>query len=632
MYISELKLENFRKYKNLNIKFNEGLNVIVGENNSGKTAIIDAMRILLGTQGNEFYRVEREDFYCNNGKYENEFKITCYIRGINEKEGGMFLEFLSFEEKNENCINAEYCPYIKIETIAKYKENKIFFDTFIGDIKDDIGYRIPGEIKEFFKVVFLKPLRDAENQMVAKKNSRLAQILLNFDSDILKDDDNNELVEIIKEANKSIKLKTSKIKVKPIGQENEISIIELINDFIEQMNAGDVQSNSDFKIKDNSLKEILERVSIEFDSPKEGLGIENLLFTAVEFLLLKNSSYFGLKTVLIEEIEAHLHPQTQLNLINYLTENYSKKEHGQIIMTTHSPNITSKVNIENLLICKDNNVYNMGEKYTNLEKGDYRFLSRFLDVTKANLFFAKKLIFVEGDAENLLIPVLAKIILGKTLESEGISVINVGNTAFLRYSRIFQRKDESEFFNIKIAIITDLDVRRKKNKDGKWIETEKQLIEREERTKKEKESYYDYKNNIRTFVSPKRTLEYCIAMGKYRKLLLQSIYEAEKEQNSNKYPDAVKKKIGCKENAEKYLEKNKGLDDNELARKIYEEEMLDKKVSKAITAQILAEKIESEYNLKETIEEKQKYKEELKKDDKIKYLIDAIEFVGEENE
>lgn len=631
MYISELRLENFRKYKNVNINFNEGLNIIVGENNSGKTAIIDAIRILLGTQGNEFYRIEREDFYYNNGKYENEFKIVCYIRGINEKEGGMFLEFLSFEEKKDECGNMEYSPYIKIETIAKYKDNKIFFDTFIGDIKDDIGYRIPGEIKEFFKVVFLKPLRDAENQMVAKKNSRLAQILLNFDSDILKDDENNELVEIIKEANESLKLKTNEIKIKPIGQENEISIIELINDFIGQMNAGDAQSNSNFKIKDNSLKEILERISIEFDSPKEGLGIENLLFTAVEFLLLKNSSYFGLKTVLIEEIEAHLHPQTQLNLINYLTDNYSKKEHGQIIMTTHSPNITSKANIENLLICKDNNVYNMGEKYTNLEKGDYKFLSRFLDVTKADLFFAKKLIFVEGDAENLLIPVLAKIILGETLESQGISVINVGNTAFLRYSRIFQRKEENEFFNIKIAIITDLDVRREKNKNGEWIETEEQLIEREKSTKEEKESYYNYKKNIKTFVSPKMTLEYCIAMGKYRKLLLQSIYEAEKEQNSNKYPDTVEKINECKKNAEIYLEENKGIDDNELARKIYEEEMLDKKVSKAITAQILAEKIESEYNLKQTREEKQKYREELKKDDKIKYLIDAIEFVGEDD-
>lgn len=632
MYISELKLENFRKYKNVNINFNEGLNIIVGENNSGKTAIIDAIRILLGTQGNEFYRVEKEDFYYNNGKYENEFKIVCYIRGINEKEGGMFLEFLSFEEKKDECENTVYNPYIKIETIAKYKDNKIFFDTFIGDIKDDIGYRIPGEIKEFFKVVFLKPLRDAENQMIAKKNSRLAQILLNFDSDILKDDENNELVKIIKEANESLKLKTNEIKIKPMGQENEMPIIELINNFIGQMNAGDVQSNLDFKIKDNSLKEILERISIEFDSPKEGLGIENLLFTAVEFLLLKNSSYFGLKTVLIEEIEAHLHPQTQLNLINYLTDNYSKREHGQIIMTTHSPNITSKVNIENLLICKDNNIYNMGEKYTNLEKGDYKFLSRFLDVTKANLFFAKKLIFVEGDAENLLIPVLAKIILGETLESQGISVINVGNTAFLRYSKIFQRKDENEFFNIKIAIITDLDVRRKKNKDGRWTETEVQLIEREKSTKKEKESYYDYKKNIKTFVSPKRTLEYCIAMGKYRELLLQSIYEAEKEQNSNKYPDTAKKIIECKQNAEKYLEQNKGIDDNELARKIYEEEMLDKKVSKAITAQILAEKIENEYNLKKTEEERQKYKQELENDDSIKYLIDAIKFVGEDNE
>lgn len=632
MYISELKLENFRKYKNVNINFNEGLNIIVGENNSGKTAIIDAIRILLGTQGNEFYRVEKEDFYYNNGKYENEFKIVCYIRGINEKEGGMFLEFLSFEEKKDECENTVYNPYIKIEIIAKYKDNKIFFDTFIGDIKDDIGYRIPGEIKEFFKVVFLKPLRDAENQMIAKKNSRLAQILLNFDSDILKDDENNELVKIIKEANESLKLKTNEIKIKPMGQENEMPIIELINNFIGQMNAGDVQSNLDFKIKDNSLKEILERISIEFDSPKEGLGIENLLFTAVEFLLLKNSSYFGLKTVLIEEIEAHLHPQTQLNLINYLTDNYSKREHGQIIMTTHSPNITSKVNIENLLICKDKNIYNMGEKYTNLEKGDYKFLSKFLDVTKANLFFAKKLIFVEGDAENLLIPVLAKIILGETLESQGISVINVGNTAFLRYSKIFQRKDENEFFNIKIAIITDLDVRRKKNKDGRWTETEVQLIEREKSTKKEKESYYDYKKNIKTFVSPKRTLEYCIAMGKYRELLLQSIYEAEKEQNSNKYPDTVEKIIKCKQNAEKYLEENKGIDDNELARKIYEEEILDKKVSKAIIAQILAEKIENEYNLKKTEEERQKYMQELENDDSIKYLIDAIKFVGEDNE
>lgn len=103
---------------------------------------------------------------------------------------------------------------------------------------------------------------------------------------------------------------------------------------------------------------------------------------------------------------------------------------------------------------------------------------------------------------------------------------------------------------------------------------------KEKKTKKEKESYYEYKENIKTFVSPKRTLEYCIAMGKYRKSLLQSIYEAEKEQNSNKYPDTVEKINECKKNAEKFLEENKGIDKNELARKIYEEEMLEKKFQK----------------------------------------------------
>ena len=93
--------------------------------------------------------------------------------------------------------------------------------------------------------------------------------------------------------------------------------------------------------------------------PNEGLGIENLLFTAIEFLLLKNSTYLGLKTVLIEEIEAHLHPQTQMNLINYIIKNYSQAESGQIIMTTHSPNITSKVDIENIIMCKENKTYSL---------------------------------------------------------------------------------------------------------------------------------------------------------------------------------------------------------------------------------------------------------------------------------
>lgn len=620
MYISDLYIVNFRKYEKLDVKFNKDLNVIVGENNSGKTAIIDAIRLLLGTQGNEYYRIEREDFYCSNGKYANEIKIKGIIRGINVKEGGKFLEYISYQKsKNEN-EEVEYSPYIQLELIARYENKRIYYDIYVGDFEGEIGIRIPAEIKDYFRTVFLKPLRDAETQMIAKKNSRLSQILMNFDSELLEDKEENELIKIIKDANEKLKSKTNDITVIPIGEKEEKSIIELINNFISSMNAGGETSLTDFKIKDNSLKEILERLSVEFESQKEGLGIENLLYTAIEFLLLKNSNYIGLKTVLIEEIEAHLHPQTQLNLINYLIKNYAEREDGQIIMTTHSPNITSKVDIEKILMCKDNMIFNMGEEYTNLEKGDYKFLKRFLDVTKSNLFFAKALIFIEGDAENMLVPVLAKIIFGDTLESKGISVINVGNTAFLRYSKIFQRKDKKDI-NVKIAIITDLDIKRNLG------EQDTELEQREKEQMKSKEDYYNY-NKIKVYVSPKRTLEYCIALSSYKNLLLESIYEAEKEENSLKYPNTEEKKKECKAKAIKFFDDNK-LKPEEIADKIYEAEFTDKKISKAIAAQILSNKIENEYNLLITEEEKNIYKSKLESDIYIKYIIDAIKYVGD---
>lgn len=613
MYISKLILENFRKYKMLNVDFNPNLNVLVGENNSGKTAIIDAIRILLGTQSNDYYRVQREDFYYDGKSYADNFKITCYIEGISDKEGANFLECISFK-KDENGNNL---AYLKIEMEANFKNNKIYNDVYIGDFTDDNGYRIPGEIKELLKVAFLKPLRDAENQMVAKRGSRLSQILLSIDHEILNDNEDNKLKKIISDANTKIKKATNKIKMKKIGDSKEVAIIDIINQFIENANPEKEGIEADFQIKDDSLREILEKLSVEFNYPNEGLGIENLLYIAIEFLLLKNSSYSGLKTVLIEEIEAHLHPQTQINLINFIIKNYSQGESGQIIMSTHSPNITSKVDIEKIILCKNNSVYSLKASDTKLEKGDYKFLARFLDVTKSNLFFSKKLIFVEGDAENILIPTIAKIILGDTLESKGISVINVGSTAFLRYSRIFQRKDEKDI-DIKIAIITDLDVTKNEN------ESERKFKEREETERVRKTQYYTYKENIKVFISPKRTLEYCIAMSDLlREDLVYSMFLAKKEMNSNANPDGKEKVKKALEEKNEFLKVNANIED--IASEIYDKNIIKSgnSISKAIIAQILANELEKKQEIDKN------FKIMLEADNSIKYIIDAIKFMGE---
>lgn len=617
MYISKLCLLNFRKYEKLEVEFNNNLNILVGENNSGKTAIVDAIRILLGTQSNDYYKIDRSDFYFDGENYTDTFKITCFIKGISDAEGAIFLEYISFK-RNESGENE---AYLKLEMVANYKNDKIYSDIYISDIDGENGYRVSGEIKEFLKVAFLKPLRDAENQMVAKKNSRLSQILLSVDNEILRDSDENELKKILDDANGKIKDTTNKIKIKAIGGNNEVPLIDIVNAFIDETNPGNDELKANFQIKNDTLREILEKLSVEFKMPNEGLGIENLLFTAVEFLLLKNSTYLGLKTVLIEEIEAHLHPQTQMNLINYITKNYSKAESGQIIMTTHSPNITSKVNIENIIMCKENKTYSLKMSETKLERGDYKFLSRFLDVTKSNLFFAKKLIFVEGDAENILVPSLAKIILGDTLESKGISVINVGSTAFLRYSRIFQRNDGTDM-GIKIAIITDLDIKKKDD------ETSEELKMRESEEKNRKENYYNYNQVIKTFVSPKRTLEYCIAKSDLlRENLIFSMFLAKKEMNSNINPNNENKISEAIKEKDQFISENN--ENRDIAEEIYDNNInkTGNKISKAIIAQIFANELETRYD-----NEKEKFKEKLQSDTNIKYIIDAIKFVGEDND
>ena len=105
--------------------------------------------------------------------------------------------------------------------------------------------------------------------------------------------------------------------------------------------------------------------------------------------------------------------------------------------------------------------YPMGPKYTQLSENDYKFLERFLDVTKANLFFARGVIFVEGDAENLILPIIAEI-LERPLHKYGVSIVNIGNTAFKRYTKVYLRSEywlkEFNPLSIPVSLVTDVDV------------------------------------------------------------------------------------------------------------------------------------------------------------------------------
>lgn len=323
--------------------------------------------------------------------------------------------------------------------------HKIYQELRVGDADD--GISIDGKARDLLKAVYLKPLRDAEREMSSGRSSRISQILLNHP--VFKDKNEHTVLGIFQDANQKIEEYFTN---DPEGK----SILQTIRDNLEAFNDKGQKSDAELKTSDIQIKAILESLSLKAPELNPGLGELNLLFIAAELLLLKDDTDGGLKLALIEELEAHLHPQAQLRLISYLQNEYNEND-VQIIVSTHSPILASKINLKNLILMKDGKGFDLAEGATGLQKGDYLFLQRFLDSTKANLFFAKGIIMVEGDAENILIPVIADII-GYPLEKYGVSIVNVGSTAFLRYSGILIRKN-GEKIGIPVSVITDCDVR-----------------------------------------------------------------------------------------------------------------------------------------------------------------------------
>lgn len=279
-------------------------------------------------------------------------------------------------------------------------------------------------------------------------------------------------------------------------------------------------------------------------------------------------------------------------------ESLQEQEEIQLILTTHSPNLASKLKLENLIICNDNNAFPMGSDYTKFNPEHYIFLEKFLDTTKANLFFANGLILVEGWSEEILIPSLAKR-MGINLTEKGVSVINIGNTGFDNYSRIFLRKEDPKM-SVPVSVITDCDIRAYKisketiehNGVDKVVNTlsKTDSVEFESQTAEKIATLLgNSEDSLKYFVAPKWTLEYSLFLSDFI---------------SEDFNEVVKS-IHTGTDWETDFEK-------ELANKL-----INKVLKKTKIAYLLAEKIEKasedEFNLDDN--------------DTIKYLVDAIKYV-----
>lgn len=508
MHISELRLWNFRRYgksfsdlnrdADLTVHLNKGLNVLIGENDSGKSTILDAIKLVLKTHAYEWIKVEDTDFHSETDK----LKIEIHFSGISNEEAKHFIEWSgwAYEEiEKDNKLVKELRPKLILIYQAEIKDNRII----PSDIKagmDGVGHLLNAEAREYLKCTYLKALRDADSELTAKKNSRLSEILQKHQLFHKQKGFEHEFETDFKEINKKIE---NRFKGTDSDKKYNEQIKTTIDKFLEKFI--DDKTISLFSLGKTEIKNILEKLSLGIvDRSNLGLGTMNRLFMAAELLHLKRE-WTGLKLCMIEELEAHLHPQAQMKIIEALNEEANKGI--QFILTTHSPNIASKVHLKSLIVCKNDTVFPLADNYTKLGKDNYNYLERFLDTTKSNLFFAKGVIIVEGWSEEILIPTIAKK-MGYDLTAKEVSIVNVASTAYLHFAKIFLRNDGKEM-NVPVAIVTDLDNRPDEKGTFKPIDDEDKRVRTKNENLVKLKSELEI-TNITLELAKEWTLEWCL--------------------------------------------------------------------------------------------------------------------------
>ncbi|MCY9004626.1 ATP-dependent nuclease [Peribacillus frigoritolerans] len=658
MYLHSLKLWNWRKFSECNdsgpgieIEFQEGLNILVGENDSGKTAIIDAIKIVLGTNSHDLNWVTEQDFY----EGSNSLKIECIFHKLSEKEEAYFYEWLTIKSHStELRVTMEAEVYEDINGQKKIKKS-----LKAGPENLEIG--MEDTVRQLLSVTYLKPLRDASAELSPGKRSRIAQVVKSL-KDFADDSPEKELI-VDSFSNAFDELK--RILNGPVLSKIGVTIDE----FFEDNN----KKGPEIRNREMSFSEILRKLELNLGELGTGLGSSNLLFMAVELLLLSETE-IGPKIALIEEIEAHIHPQAQLRVIKHFEKN-ANDTGMQYIFTSHSPVLAASVELESIIVIYNQKAFPMKKGLTRLQDDDYEFLQRFLDATKANLFFARGVIFVEGDAENLLLPAIAEVI-DRPLYKYGVSIVNVGALAFKRYSSIFLRLDENSKMNFPVSIITDLDlkpenyyeefsyfkiesktnekiaelygveetdndleldifiqpkdlisksktiygkkIKREKNKDDAKTKYReicmeiKPLIESSEsyfeeykvdRESKIKQKYFDSIEQTKVFISEPWTLEHSIASSGLNEEFEDVLLECHFADQANR---------------QEQKEEWKALDNQDFrATQVYTF-LIDKQVSKAIVAQKFAKLL---------IDHKETLKDKLIADRTLQHIVDAIKHV-----
>ncbi|CAI8878122.1 ATP-dependent nuclease [Chryseobacterium sp. IT-36CA2] len=504
MYISKVSLVNYRNFANANFYFKKGINTVIGENGAGKTNVFKAIRLLLEDASIQYaYKLTDSDFNrtLGNGLWKGHWIIiSIEFDELNDEEAiqSLFIHGSGIAEDEyvkKATYNLFFRPKADIrQKLAELTEGDIDglqnilkditiqdnYETFftgkstadftdptiykelVGDFENVIfpstidaskfGSKIPHQLSVAKEVsfTFIQALRDVVSDFHNNRTNPLLTLLKNKSGEIT-EADYQPISNLVNSLNESIE---------------ELPDVKKIRDDIKstiQDAVGLTYSPSSLSIKSSvpdEAEKLLQSLKLFIGEPGEmyeggihelSLGGANLIFLTLkllEFKYRKSKDTFA-NFLIIEEPEAHIHNHIQKTL-------FDKLDYGdtQIIYSTHSTQISEVSNVENInILAKKLNYAEVYQPSNGLNSENVGEIQRYLDAVRTNLLFAKGVILVEGDAEEILIPIMVKKVFGISLDELGISLINIRSTGFENVAQLFH----NDRIQRKCAILTDLD-------------------------------------------------------------------------------------------------------------------------------------------------------------------------------
>lgn len=516
MYIKEINILNFRSFKEALIPFHEGVNVIIGHNNTGKSNLLRAMGLVLGYSNG--HRLGTSDLFYETDVAELQrqsprIKITLVLRrsadeNLYSADMALFANMMTdpalseeaelryefklddSQEQNykadvANAITAkEIWKIIEQDYIRLYKSSRLGGNQAAGiNINETLGQ---------IDFQFLDAIRDVSHDLYAGYNPLLRDVL-NFFIDYSVKNDVTKTEDEIKEQLKALRDDFVQ-QSRPLMQTLQNRLQDGKNVFLKYaLDTGatfnGAEPDFDGTVTENEMFSVLRMfikyaVGIEVPATYNGLGYNNLIYMSLLLAKMQadgNIAYMKrnakvLSFLAVEECEAHLHLAMQYKFPKFLQDNNLNGHVRQIFMTSHSTQIASAVKLDDL-ICLTSPA--LGQINVGYPRAIYKeessndmvskqYVQRFLDATKADMFFANRLIFVEGIAEELLLPVFARY-LNKNLTDEHVLVVNMGGRYFNHFLKLFDTKNPYTI-NKKIVCLTDIAPCRKKKGDDKNYE------------------------------------------------------------------------------------------------------------------------------------------------------------------